>query len=378
MKNLYYNFYKVGSLKISLIIALFSLCFVSCKKPKDKEEVNPSSPPFSGTPYNLQFPYYFGTPISAQNNPLSKEGIYLGRMLFYEKKLSGNNTMSCGSCHQQKFAFSDSSAFSLGIHGTPGTRNTMSISNLAWQSKFFWDGRANSLEEQALGPIQNPLEMHEELANAVLKLQNTPMYPPLFKAAFGTETINATLLAKAIAQFERTMISSNSRYDRFISGEHSALTDQEKNGFILFSTHPVPTSNIPGGNCSDCHSQDLQMNNTFQNNGLDSVFTDLGLEEVTHNAMDSAKFKVPSLRNIALTAPYMHDGRFKNLQEVLDHYSDHVSRKAALFSPIMGASNVQGEYQLRLTQQQKDDIIAFLHSLTDTAFTTDTTFSDPH
>jgi cytochrome c peroxidase len=383
MINMNFFFYNFRSIKRFYFILLIMIFVSSCKKHGNENEVTPSVPvtpvtAYNATPYNLQFPYYFGTPVAAPGNPLTKEGIYLGRMLFYEKKLSGNNTMSCGSCHKQKFAFADSSAFSMGIDGMNGSRSAMALSNLAWQTKFFWDGRAGSMEEQALGPIQNPVEMHETLASAIQKLQSTPGYPPLFKAAFGTDIIDATLISRAIAQFERTLVSSKSRFDQFRSGDQSALTPQEQNGYLLFTTHPVPSSNIYGGNCSDCHGGDLQMNNTFQNNGIDSVFSDLGLEVITHRSTDSAKFKVPSLRNIALTAPYMHDGRFNNLQEVLQQYNAHVARKAPLFSPIMGASNTEGGFQLDLTQQQMDDIIAFLNTLTDTEFISDTTFSDPH
>jgi cytochrome c peroxidase len=379
MINVNFSFFEIRFIKIPFIILLFLIS--SCKKHKNEDTVTPTSNTpvtYKGTPYNLQAPYYFGSQVAAPGNPLTVEGVYLGRMLFYEKKLSGNNTMSCGSCHKQKFAFADSSAFSTGIDGLQGTRNAMALSNLAWQKKFFWDGRANSIEEQALGPIQNPVEMHQTLTSAIQKLQNTPTYPPLFKAAFGTEVIDATLISMAIAQFERTLISSRSRYDQFRSGDQSALTAQEQNGYLLFTTHPVPSSNIYGANCSDCHSEDLQTNNTFQNNGIDSVFTDLGLEAITKKSSDSAKFKVPSLRNIALTPPYMHDGRFNNLQQVLQQYNAHVSTKAPLFSPIMGASNTQGGFQLDLTQQQIDDVIAFLNTLTDTQFITDTTFSDPN
>jgi cytochrome c peroxidase len=379
MINVNFFFFNFRYIKSAFIVFLFLIS--SCKKHKNEDNVTPSSssPTASNaTLYNLQAPYYFGSQVQAPGNPLTVEGIRLGRMLFYEKKLSGNNTMSCGSCHKQKFSFADSSAFSIGIDGINGTRNTMAIVNLAWQEKFFWDGRANSMEEQSLGPIQNPVEMHQTLAATIQKLQNTPTYPPLFKAAFGTEIIDATLVSRAIAQFERTIVSRKSRYDQFRSGDLNALTPQEQNGYALFTTHPTPASNIYGANCSDCHGGDLQMNNTFQNNGIDSVFTDLGLFEITHHAPDSAKFKVPTLRNIALTAPYMHDGRFNNLQEVLLQYNAHVSRKAPLFSPIMGASNTQGGFQLDLTQQQVDDVIAFLNTLTDTEFISDTTFSDPH
>jgi cytochrome c peroxidase len=156
------------------------------------------------------------------------------------------------------------------------------------------------------------------------------------------------------------------------------LSNQEKNGYLLFFTHPVPASNLRGGNCGDCHSGDLQQNKTFQNNGIDSVYTDLGLAAITGNSNDSAKFKVPSLRNITLTAPYMHDGRFNTLQEVLDHYNAHVNAKAKLFSPLMSASNTGGGTNLDLTPQEIADIIAFLNTLADTTFTTNPAFSDPH
>jgi cytochrome c peroxidase len=349
--------------------------FFSCKKDIGTEFINPVH---TATPYNLKYPTYFGSPFISPGNPTTTEGIILGRMLFYEKKLSGNNTMSCGSCHKQKFAFADSTSFSKGIDGTNSRRSSMALFNLAWQNKFFWDGRANSLEEQVPGPIQNPIEMHQDLSIAVSELQATSTYPPLFKAAFGTDVINAQNISNAIAQFERTLISSNSRYDQFRSGNSGALTNQEKNGYILFYTHPIPSSNIRGGNCSDCHSGDLQQSKTFQNNGIDSIYTDLGLEAITGNSFDSAKFKVPSLRNIALTAPYMHDGRFNTLQDVLLHYNEHVNSKAKIYSPILVASNTGGGTNLDLTAQEMDDIIAFLNTLTDVSFTTDTTLAAPH
>jgi cytochrome c peroxidase len=373
MNKLFKGLFSAHSMKPYCLIAisLFIIYFSSCSK--DIEAVSPSA-----TPVSLEHPTYFGSPSIPQNNPTTKEGVLLGRMLFYEKKLSGNNTMSCGSCHRQKFAFSDSSAFSKGIDGVNGQRSTMALSNLAWQGKFFWDGRANNLEEQVPSPIQNPIEMHENISNAIHKLQATSTYPPLFKAAFGSQTISTENISKAIAQFERTLISSNSRYDQFRSGNPAALNNQEKSGYLLFFTHPVPASNLRGGNCGDCHSGDLQQNKTFQNNGIDSVYSDLGLAAISGNSNDSAKFKVPSLRNIALTAPYMHDGRFNTLQEVLDHYNAHVNGKAKFFSPLMMASNTGGGTQLDLTPQEIADIIAFLNTLTDTAFTTDPAFSDPH
>jgi cytochrome c peroxidase len=370
------NYYLTISMplkKIYLILLFFSGILFSCSK--DPETALPGQ---TATPVNLEYPSYFGTPLIPSSNPTTKEGIRLGRMLFYEKKLSGNNSMSCGSCHKQKFAFADSSAFSKGIDGINSQRSTMALSNLAWQQSFFWDGRAINLEQQVPFPIQNPIEMHQDIGLAVSELQSTSIYPPLFKAAFGTETINTQTISNAIAQFERTLISSNSRYDQFRSGNPSALTAQEKNGLILFSTHPIPSINKRGGNCSDCHAGDLQQNYSFENNGIDSIYTDLGRAAITGSNFDSAKFKVPSLRNIDLTAPYMHDGRFNTLEEVLLHYNEHVNAKAKLISPVLTASNTGGGINLDLTAQEVADIIAFLHTLTDTSFITDTTFSDPH
>jgi cytochrome c peroxidase len=368
------KFFFMQSAKNYNIIILILFFISSCSKDVSLETISPSA-----TPYNLKFPSYFGSPIISKNNPTTKEGVILGRMLFYEKQLSGNNTMSCGSCHKQKFAFSDSTAFSMGIDGINSKRSTMALSNLAWQDKFFWDGRAASIEEQVPSPIQNPIEMHQDLSGAINKLQATSTYPPLFKAAFGSNVITADRISNAIAQFERTLISSNSKFDQFRrTGDKNVLTAQEQAGYTLFTTHPIPEINRRGGNCGDCHSGDLQHNNTFQNNGIDSIYIDLGLAAITGKDFDSAKFKVPSLRNIALTAPYMHNGRFNTLQEVLLHYNEHVNSKAQLFSPLISASNTGGGNTLDLTPQEINDIIAFLNTLTDISFTTDTTLSDPH
>ncbi|HXA02761.1 MAG TPA: cytochrome c peroxidase [Cytophagaceae bacterium] len=333
--------------------------------------VNPAA-----TPYNLSFPSYLSAPIIPSDNPTTVEGVLLGRKLFYEVKLSGNNSMSCGSCHKQQYAFGDTSAFSMGVTGMNGTRNTPGLSNVAWQTALFWDGRASSLENQVPGPIQNPIEMHQDLSIAVSELQATSVYPPLFKAAFGSSTITGLGIQKAIAQFERTLISSNSKFDQFIAGNSSAFTVQEHNGYILFSTHPLPQANIRGGNCGDCHGGYLQKNRFYENNGLDSIFADNGYGQFTGKSFDDGKFKVPSLRNIALTAPYMHDGRFKTLEEVLAHYNQHVVQSTTI-SPLMNVSNDPAGTTLNLTQQEIDDIIVFLHTLTDTTFTKNPKFSNP-
>jgi cytochrome c peroxidase len=345
------------------------ILFFSCSH--DASLVNPAA-----TPYNLSYPSYLGTPVIPFNNPTTVEGVLLGRKLFYEVKLSGDNSISCASCHKQQYAFADTSAFSKGVGGTNGTRNAPGLSNVAWQTSLFWDGRASSLENQVPGPIQNPIEMHQDLSAAVSKLQATSVYPPLFKAVFGSATITALGIQNAIAQFERTLISSNSKFDKFIGGNSSAFNAQEHSGYILFSTHPLPQANIRGGNCGDCHGGYLQKNRSYENNGLDSIFNDNGYGIFTGNSFDNGKFKVPSLRNIALTAPYMHDGRFKTLEEVLAHYNQHVLQSATI-SPLMNVSNDATGTTLGLTQQEIDDIIVFLHTLTDTTFTKDPRFSKP-
>ncbi|HEX6225543.1 MAG TPA: cytochrome c peroxidase [Chryseolinea sp.] len=328
-------------------------------------------------PYQLQVPVKFGPAFRIpDDNPLTYEGIELGRMLFYEKKLSADNTISCGTCHQQSLAFSDGKAFSDGIRGSKTKRSTIPLSNLLWKFKFFWDGRASSLEEQALIPIQDSLEMHLTLDEAVSKLQNTRTYPPLFKQVFGSDQITAANIAKAISQFERVMISSNSRYDKFLRGELQ-LTEQEKIGMDLFMTHPLPENKLRGGNCGDCHGSFKISLHGIHNNGLDLEPQDRGRELITGKVTDRGKFRAPSLRNIALTAPYMHDGRFQTLEEVVDHYNDHIQASATLDPLIIEASNQVGGKSLLLTPAEKKAIIAFMKTLTDSTFITDERFSDP-
>lgn len=339
--------------------------------------------------YDLEaeLPYYFGTNYEIpEDNPMTVQGIELGRMLFYETKLSGDNTMSCGSCHLQSLAFTDGKSVSAGIDGINGTKSAMSISNMLWNKKFFWNGRAESLEEQALIPIQDEIELHQSLEDAVAKLQATEDYPELFLKAFKSETITAENIGKAIAQFERTLISSNSKYDQYLKGEYTP-TVEEQLGIDLFFTHPIPQAGLRGGNCGDCHTNvlttgDLSAFNGFHNNGLDEdEDLDTGLEEVTGNETDKGKFKAPTLRNIELTAPYMHDGRFSTLEEVLEHYDQHIFTSETLDPLIIEASNeIRSEgdpIQLYLTDDEKQAIIAFLKMLTDDDFITNEKFSNP-
>lgn len=306
-----------------------------------------------------------------EDNPLTEEGVALGRRLFYEVRLSGDNTMSCGSCHLPDHSFSDPSRFSVGIDGIAGTLNAPPLINLAWQDFLFWDGRSSSLEEQAAQPIEDPIEMHEDWQNALSELEADPMYPPLFKAAFGSSAVSRDRIVKALAQFERMLVSANSRYDGFKKGELT-FTDLELEGYNLFHSEQ--------GDCFHCHG-DLTTGNTFgafgnlqfSNNGLDSVLIPgAGREQVTGDPSDRGKFKIPTLRNIEFTAPYMHDGRFQTLGQVIEFYNEggHVTPTT---DPNMKAAGVGRNWSLR----QKQALRAFLSALSDVEFIADTAFSDP-
>ncbi|RNI26330.1 cytochrome-c peroxidase [Rufibacter latericius] len=330
-------------------------------------------------PYNLEFPGRFGAPKAIPaDNPLTEEGVQLGRMLFYEKALSANNTMSCGSCHKQEFAFTDGQAVSKGVDGIAGTRSAMSLANLLWVSRFNWDGGPTSLEEQAIIPLESPIELHQNLSLAVTKLQGTEKYPALFEKALGKGPVTKENLLKALSQFTRTLISSNSKFDRYQEGKEN-LTVDELLGMRLFLTHPDPNIGLRGGNCGDCHGGTLQTFHTFHNNGLDANPIDAGRWLITGLESDRGKFRTPSLRNVALTAPYMHDGRFKTLEEVLDHYNEHIDMTNPNLDPLIEeARNEFGGAKLGLTTTEKRQIIAFLHTLTDETFIKDPRFSDPH
>src|ERR1700744_700196 len=329
----------------------------------------------SPTPYKLSYPAYFGNGINIpEDNPLTVEGIELGRRLFYEVRLSANNTISCGSCHHQAHAFADGRVFSTGFDQTPTKRNAMSLVNLLWVRHFFWDGRAASLEAQALTPLTDPHEMGQSMDSSVRKLQATDGYAPLSAAAFGSDSITPDRIIRAIAQFERTLISDHSPYDRYIRGEYQP-TAAEQRGIALFYTNPDHTRGIRGAGCGNCHSGPKVFNETYHNNGLDSLPADSGRSGVTGMDYDRGRFRVVTLRNIALTAPYMHDGRFKTLEEVIDHYNEHVRPGPTLSPSLKDSSNIP--VRLRLSPQEKSDLLAFLRMLTDSVFITDPRFSDP-
>lgn len=363
---------KTKLIGISLLIVIFSAC---CREDDDppRVKVEPSPVEYNPTPYSLQLPSHFDllpAPFIPEDNPLTVEGIELGKKLFYEKKLSKNNLMSCGSCHKPQFAFNDKgNPLSIGVDGLPGVRNAMPLFNLAWvpvqNSSFNWHGSAESLEDQAIEPVINPLEMAETWSNVVQKLQSDSEYPNLFFSAFGTKTIDSNLVVKAIAQFERTLISGNSRADNFIRVfkgdpvQGPSLTDQEIRGFNIYMDEGK-------GDCFHCHgdlSNPLFTDNNFFNNGLDAN-PDSGLALVTKNPNDIGKFRTPSLRNLLFTAPYMHDGRFETLEEVVDFYTSGVNAN----SPNLDVNMDPIQKPRNLNPQEKRDLVAFLKALTDSSF----------
>lgn len=347
-----------GLLFISALPVLF---VAACNKDQ------PSAPDeiYNPTPFELIVPHGFPDMEIPENNPMTVEGISLGRLLFYDSILSGNNTQSCGSCHAPAFNFTDNGKrFSEGISGAIGTRNAQAVINIGWMAELFWDGRASGVESQALGPVPNPIEMHLKWTDAMIKLNGHPDYPDLFFKAFGTRLIDSVLVVKAIAQFERTMISSNSKWDKYLRGEVS-LSQAEAHGFEIFFTEK--------GDCFHCHATILFADNLPHNNGLDSEFVDLGYGEITKNPNDNGKFKTPTLRNISFSAPYMHDGRFETLEEVIDFYSEGVQYSPTI-DPLMKKVNQGG---VKLTDQEKHSLIAFIKTLTDTAFIYNPEFSNP-
>ncbi len=322
---------------------------------------------YDPTPYELELPLGLPEMVIPEDNPLTKEGVALGRKLFYEKRLSGDNTMSCASCHNQALGFTDNGkAVSTGIDGVAGNRNAMQLINLGYGFSFFWDGRSKSLEDQAIEPVPNPIEMHESWPNAMDKLQADDEYPSLFYKAFGTDEIDSNLVAKAIAQFERTLISGNSPADAFVNNT-ADLSSSARLGFIIYTTEK--------GDCFHCHpvSNGLYTDNLFRNNGLDETSLDSGLAAVTKDPNDLGKFKVPTLRNIAQTAPYMHDGRFETLEEVIEHYNEG-GHASATIDPLMKHVGTG----LNLAPQEKQNLLDFLNSLTDEEFLNNEDFSDPN
>ncbi|MCD6066262.1 MAG: cytochrome-c peroxidase [Bacteroidetes bacterium] len=298
-----------------------------------------------------------------ENNPLSVEKFKLGRELFYEEKLSADNTISCGSCHQNFVAFAHSEhALSHGINGSFGIRNSPGLFNLNWNTSFMWDGGVNHIEVQPLAPITNPVEMNEDMNNVLAKLNADGKYKLLFKNAYGDEEVTTERMFKSLAQFMGMMYSYNSKYDLYKRGEQGGNMDaQEMAGYQLYQQK-----------CASCHTEPLFTDYAFRNNGIavNINLQDSGRAHVTADPNDRYKFKTPTLRNIMLTAPYMHDGRFNTIDQVLNHYASGVVQGPTLDPQLQSG--------IQLSAQERTELKAFLNTLTDYAFVYDTRFKDPN
>lgn len=357
-------------MKKYIIPILIAAVAVSCNQDPDEDPAV-----YDDTPYTLNYGTF--PPPSAQSaNNLTAQKIALGRMLFYEKKLSSNLTQACADCHRQEHAFTDTARFSVGAEGDIGGRQAMAIFNMAWHSNgFFWDGRAPELHDQATQPIQNPVEMNETIPSVVAKLSADESYRNQFIRAFGDDNITEERMGEAMEQFMFTFISNNSKYDRYLAGTETLTASEERGRELFFTEYNQFFPNESGADCAHCHSGINFENDQYMNNGLDTdaEFTDMGRFDETDDPADKAKFKVTSLRNIEVTPPYMHDGRFQTLEEVVDHYNDGIQQSSTL-DPALDATTATG---LMLSPQDKQDLVAFLKTLTDDTYLNNSELSSP-
>jgi len=345
-------------LKYPLLLFLGSLILQSCEKTdalNSSDDSNSNASVYFYKPLNFLDPVY-----DFSKNPVTKEGFELGKALFNDPLLSRDNTIACSECHNQSYAFTHHGhPLSHGIEGKVGLRNAPPIQNTAWQKEFFWDGGVGDLDLFPIAPIENPVEMDEKLGNVLEKLKKSTRYPNLFKSAFGTDEINTQRFLKALSQFMNSLISDNSKYDKVMRHQGEVFTLDEKAGYDLFNAK-----------CASCHQGALFTDQSYRNNGLpiNEQLNDKGRFRITENSTDLYKFKVPSLRNVELTAPYMHDGRFFTLDDVLNHYSRGVVQSETL-DPILSKG-------ISLSEEEKRKIILFLKTLTDKEFIRNTKFSN--
>jgi cytochrome c peroxidase len=338
---------------------LILLAFVVCGCSNDDDE-------YQNVPLSFQVPSNFPElAYDLSNNPLTQKGFELGKKLFYDGRLSSDGVVSCGFCHIQADAFTHHGhSFSHGVGDNIGTRNTPPIQNLAFQTAFMWDGATTHLDLQPIIPLTSPIEMNGSFSQIIAMMKADPIYVKLFKQAFSDGQINSENMLKALGQFMVMAVSSNSRFDKFRRNEPGGVLSQDElEGYAIFNQK-----------CASCHATDLFTDNSFRNNGLsiNPQINDVGYYRVTELPQDKYKFKVPSLRNIEKTAPYMHDGRFYTLEAVLNHYSNGVQNNLNLDSSL----NTNGTLGIPLTNDQKTKIIAFLKTLTDQQFLTDSRFAE--
>lgn len=332
-------------------VILSTLLISACKK----NPVNQDDGPYSPNYLTFAIPSGWPTPPADifASNPLTEEGFQLGKKLFYDGKLSKDGNFPCASCHQQFAAFATfDHDFSHGFDNSFTTRNAPGLFNLAWMTSMHMDGGINHIEVQPLAPITAPNEMAETIENVLIKLRADAAYPTMFKSAFGNSDITSQRMLKALAQFMGTIVSSNSKYDKVKRGEAS-FTTPELNGYNFFKA-----------NCETCHKEPLFTDNSFRNNGLavNTFLNDFGRMRITNDKNDSLKFKVPSLRNVVLTFPYMHDGRIYSLGQAIDHYSSGIITSQPTLDPLLRT-------RIPITNNQKNDLIYFLNTLTDTTMT---------
>lgn len=392
----------------SPFILLLALCFSGCAEEQDIEELgeigftptelrilnetlNLHETPFDYADLDLPPHYRSSEANESDNTPehnlVTNFGATLGRVLFYDQNLSIDNSISCASCHKQEAGFSDNDRFSKGLNGKRTRRNSMTIINARYyeNQKFFWDERAATLEEQALIPIQDHNEMGMDLKTLEVKLQKLEYYPILFRRAFGDSLITSDRIAFALSQFMRSIVSYQSKFDEgfALAGypedeeqmpDFPNFTEQENLGLDIFYR------GRKGATCLYCHGSPQHVNDKAKNNGLDVQYKDNGRGEISGNPSDQALFKVPSLRNIALTAPYMHDGRFETLMDVVNHYSANIQNHANLNFRLKDSDDPSPDskvLRLHLNQEEKEALVAFLHTLTDPTIATDEKYSDP-
>lgn len=364
------------------VIALLLLTMTtSCRREEDPSLKNNNSyQPTLVDPKDI-FPAEFGMPPLPKDNPFTEEGIYLGRMLFYDPILSFDSSISCGSCHQQAYAFAEPRQFSKGIFGLIGSRNAPSLFNMAYSRKFFWDARSTSIREQIFEPIQAHNEMAMTLPLLNERLKKVERYKEYFNKAFNSEP-NLIDMSLAMEQFLLSIVSNGSRFNKFFPGDNPQVMNQSElrgafafNGLVDFDAN----GKTKGADCFHCHGGELaQQQNPVMggiaNNGLDPIVTDKGFGAITNRDQDMGTFKTPSLLNIAVTGPYMHDGRFKTLEEVIEHYSTGIQYENPTIHPQLAA---HGGVQMNLSETQKADLVAYLKSMTDSSFLVNPKYSNP-
>lgn len=387
-----------SNIRMHKIIYLLKICFIPCMLasymacstdallPSTEMEILNKELSLPSKPYNyanLNTPSFFNSQfVNIQNNtttsnPITDWGATLGRVIYYDKLLSANKTIACASCHLQQFGFTDTAKLSTGFSGGFTGRHSMSLINATYyiNGRFFWDERAATLEEQVLKPIQDSIEMGMTLDLLVSRMKNTTYYPILFKYAFGNSDINAERISKALAQFVRSIVSYNSKYDigRSQATNHienfSNFTAQENMGKKIFMTQTKV-------NCFGCHNTDVFVMDNPRNNGLYTTNTDVGIYKHTNNPIDIGKFKAPSLKNIALRKRFMHDGSLQSLEDVVNHYNFNIQANPNL-DPHLQDRGTNKPYVMNLSPLEVEAVVAFLHTLTDEVIVKDPKYSSP-